>query len=205
MNQSLRTIYSTHHHTYPLKENIRFELAHGYNATYYGQVAHNKQIDAVENGKKRALTLFHDIFKYSETIQMIFFISHNSSKSNIKKYLYKNEFKVIDSFVTNSLEDYYEGLTTVLVTETAKSNIRITKVIDGICYEDFYRHGKLRIRNPFVFYNAKDNIILNIYDDRGCDVWSDNLKRQKELFNHYYSWILDYDKENISRFYNSIE
>ncbi|MGX7023821.1 DUF3885 domain-containing protein [Vagococcus hydrophili] len=47
---------------------------------------------------------------------------------------------------------------------------------------DIFNRGKLKIKSNFVFYNAKENIILNIYDDRGCDIWSDNITRQKVLY-----------------------
>ena len=195
MNLKLRTIYLKHHHTYLLKENIRFELAHGTEKSYDQKI---------ENGKKRAHILFEEVFKDSKTVQIIFFISHYSNKSRIFKFLYKNKFKLVDSFITNSWTSYYDGMTTVLVIETEKSNLRTAKIIDGICYQDFYKHGKLKIKKPVLFYNKQDNLILNIYDDRGCDIWSDNLEKQKELYNNYNSWILNYDKESISKFYESI-
>lgn len=135
---------------------------------------------------------------------MIFIISQYSSKNRIQKFLYKNSFKVLDSFVTNSWNEYYDGETTVLVIETDKSNVRVAKTIDGICYEDFYRYGKLKIKSPLIFYNEKENIILNIYDDRGCDIWSHNLPRQKEIYIKYNSWILNYDRDIISKFYESV-
>jgi len=193
--KELRNIYLTHHHTYPLKENIRFELAHGEEKNYYSKI---------ENGKIRANILFEEVFKDSKIVQMIFIISQYSSKNKMDKFLYRNTFKVVDSFVTKSWDRFYDEETTILVIETEKSNLRVSKIIDGICYEDFYRYGKLRIKSPIIFYNKQENLILNIYDDRGCDIWSDNLKRQKEIYNKYNSWILDYDRDTISKFYDSV-
>ncbi|MDT2835168.1 DUF3885 domain-containing protein [Vagococcus carniphilus] len=195
MNKELRNIYLTHHHTYKLKENIRFELAYGNEKKYYSKI---------EKGKIRANILFEEVFKDSKIVQMIFIISQYSSKNKVDKFLYRNNFKVVDSFVTKSWDRYYDGETNILVIETEKSNLRVPKIIDGICYEDFYRNGKLRIKSPIIFYNKQDNLILNIYDDRGCDIWSDNLKRQKEIYNKYNSWILDYDREIITKFYESV-
>lgn len=169
-----------------MKENIRFELAYGKKKNHY---------QTIENGKKRALVLFEEIFKDSKTVQLIFVISHYSSKNKINKFLYKNKFKLIDRFTTNSWNNYYDGETSILIIETEKADLRTAKIIDGICYKDFYTHSKLKIKNP---------LLSNIYDDRGCNIWSDDLKKQKEIYTKYHSWLLDYDKESISNFYESV-
>lgn len=204
MNQTVRNIYLKHHYTYDLKENIRFELAHGDDSNYYDQLESDKEMAVVENGKKRANLLFKEVFKEVEMVQLIFFISQYSRKNRIDKYLYKNDFQVIDSFVTSSWNDYFDGLITGLVIETKRSNLRVAKLIDGIFYQDFCRSGKLKIKSPFVFYNEETNTILNIYDDRGCDIWSDNREQQTKLYYKYNSWILDYDRENIAKYYEAL-
>ncbi len=201
MNTTIRNIYLNHHNTYPLEENIRFELAHGDDSNYYEQLENDTDIDMVENGKKRAMTLFEEVFKDSETVQIIFITSEYSNKNRIAKFLHKNQFRIVDSFITNSWDGYFDGITTVLVIETEKANLRLAKLIDGLCYQDFYRYGKLKIKNPLIFYNAQDNLILNIYDDRGCDIWSNNFNKQKKIYTKYNTWILDYDRESISKFY----
>ncbi|MGM0340635.1 DUF3885 domain-containing protein [Enterococcus sp. AZ007] len=195
MNKNLRTIYSNYHHTYQLKENIRFELAHGKSSNY---------LDKIVNAKYRAHVLFDEIFKNSPTVQIVLFLSRHSNKTNIKKFLHKNSFKIVDCFMTTSSNYFDDDLVTIFVLEIEKNNLRISKTIDAICYQDFYSYGKLRIKNPFVFYNCQDNLILNIYDDRGCDIWSDNLTKQADIYQKYNSWILDYDRESIAKFYEPI-
>lgn len=195
MNQQLRNIYLHNHHTYLLKENLRFELAYGNEMDY---------IPRVERAKKRAHTLFHEVFKESETIQVIFMIGKNEH-IKITKLLHQSTFKLIDSFTSSAWNDEEDTFPMeVLVIEVDKNNLRINKLIDGLCYQDFFNYGKLRINASLVFYEKKDNILLNIYDDRGCDIWSDNLLRQKQLYNDYYTWLLDYDLERMSNFYQSI-
>lgn len=68
----------------------------------------------------------------------------------------------------------------------------MSKTIDGICYKDFYRYGKLKINSHIVFYNKQDNIHLTIYDDRFCDIWSDNLKIQQTIYTKYRSWVSEF-------------
>ena len=195
MNQTIRDIYLNHHYTYELKENIRFELAHGEDLDYHGRIV---------NARKRADVLFEEVFKDSESAQLIFFFSEDFAHNNISKLLYHNKFKIIDSFVTTSWNDYFDGMMTAFVIETPKNNLRIPKIIDAICYADFYEYGKLRLKSPFVFYNQQDNIILNIYDDRGCDIWTDDFSRGKEIYTNYNDWILDYDRDSIDRYYESV-
>lgn len=191
--QPLRNIYLNHHHTYLLKENLRFELAFGEEMDYFPRV---------ERAKIRAHCLFQEIFKNTDTIQLILVLYDKAFPSHISKYLHRNSFKIIDSFSSDAWSDEDElNPVTLLVIETEQSNLRLNKLIDGICYQDFFNYGKLKIKNPIIFYHKKDNVILNIYDDRGCDIWSDNFSYQKNLYHTYYSWLLDYDLNNMTKFY----
>lgn len=195
MNQIIRDIYQQHHHTYPLKENIRFELAHG-RETDYDQ--------KIENGKKRAHRLFEEVFHDSENIQMIFFDAACSKKGFFRKFLHRNYFTIIDHFMTDSFKEYYTDETSITVVETPLVNVRKTKLIDGICYEDFKKPGKLRITNDVVFYETKKHTLLTIYDDRGCDIWSDNIQQQQAIYHKFNDWILDYDRGTIDQVFKEL-
>lgn len=195
MNQMIRDVYQHVHHTYRLKENIRFELAHGTESNYDQQIEH---------GKKRAHRLFDAVFHDTERIQIILFDAAYSKKGHFTKYLYSNHYTIVDHFMTNAFKAYYTDETSILVVETSLANLRKTKVIDGICYEDFKKPGKLRIRNAMVFYEPQRQIILNIYDDRGCDVWSKNIQQQKAIYQEFNAWILDDDRAAIDQVFATI-
>ena len=188
MTQQLRDLYLQHHYTYELQENLRFELAHSDDENYHVRVA---------EAKARAGVLFDAVFKGSTKIQLIFFVFADSRHNYWQKFFHRNHFKVKDSFTTHS----WGEPTTVMVIETEKANLRLGKLLDGICYQDFFEYGKLKIHSPFVFYNEATATILNIYDDRGCDIWSAKLPPQKALYQAYYDWLLDYDLATMRAFY----
>lgn len=196
MNQTLREIYLNHHHTYRLKGNIRFELALDSERNYHKRI---------EGAKARAKKLFDAVFHDDDTIQLVLMIADYSRKERIGKYLNTNSYQIVDSFTTKAWEEYVEGITTVLVIATQMKNLRIAKTIDALCYADFCEDGKCRIKHPIHFYHSKKNTLLNIYDDRGCDIWSDNLASQKEIYKTYHDWILKYDKKDIANFYEQID
>ncbi|WP_313510225.1 DUF3885 domain-containing protein [Enterococcus sp.] len=195
MNQVLRNIYLQSHHTYSLRENLRFELAHGSESNY------NQQI---ENGKQRAHRIFEDIFRDSACIQLILFDDACGKNSRFRKFLYHQQFKIVDHFMTDAFKNDHMATTAVTVVETSVANLRRTKVIDGICYQDFIAPGKMRITNAVVFYEPKKQILLNIYDDRGCDVWSDHFQQQKAIYQRFNDWILAYDRYAIDQVFASM-
>lgn len=178
MNKQIRNIYLNYHHTYPLSQNIRFELGYGSEENY------------MINAKKRATKIFNDVFQKDDPIQLIFFVSKYSRKTRINRFLFRNDYKIIDSFETSAFNDYYDEPIMVLIVETKINNLKILKTIDALCYQDFPTPVKLKIPSILVFYNPKTNTILNVYDDRGCDLWSDNEFSQKKMYHKYNNWVL---------------
>ena len=65
--------------------------------------------------------------------------------------------------------------------------------------------AKLRVSDNLLINNKKTNTIVNIYDDRGCDIWSNNFQSQKKLYDKFNDWILKYDKNEIDLFYSNID
>lgn len=120
MDCKLRSIYCKYRSTAFFKENIRIDLAHGDDSNYYEQIKGKKQIDYIENGKKRAFALFNEIFNSSETIQILFFAGKYTKKTKLTKFLYKNQFKVVDNFVTDALDEDFDSSENVLIVETKK-------------------------------------------------------------------------------------
>ncbi len=196
MNPTIRHIYSTNHHTYPLPENLRLELAHGDNLDYH---------ERIKKAKDRGKVLFNELFKNEEKIQLIFIINEEGKKSHFKKYLYHNNFVIRDSFSTTELFlewGEYEKRDTILVIETPMANIKINQLIDSLSYQDFFEYGKMKINHSFAFFNEKENIIFTLYDDRGCDIWSDDFNRMQEIYKKYNDWLLDYDLDKMKAFYD---
>lgn len=182
LNQIVSAIYKKNHHTYSLQENCRFELSDNLDRNL---------IRAIEIAKRKAKCLFKEVFKHSDLIQLIVVSPQYYKNNKFRKFLFKNQFSVVDSFETSSWSEFYDGTTIMTVIETQIENFKLNQVIDGICYKDFYQPGKLKIYNPLVFFNPNEEILLNIYDDRGCDIWSENKSFMIELKRNYSSWIID--------------
>ena len=196
MSPNIRSIFLSSYTTYNLKGNLRFELAPESEEHF------QKRIEAA---KDRAKTLFNEVFSDEKELQIIITASKFSGAGLIRKYLYKANYQIVDSFTTSAFDSYYENKATILVINTQRNNVRIAKIIDGLCYRDFNEVGKLRVSDNLFLYNSKTNTIVNIYDDRGCDIWSDNIQSQKKLYDKYNDWILEYDKKEIDLYYSNIE
>ncbi len=51
---------------------------------------------------------------------------------------------------------------------------------------------------PYVFLiNATKDIVMFIYDDRGCEVIAKNKEIIRGLYEKYKEWIPDYERESI--------
>lgn len=192
MENRIRNIYLKHHYTYELLGNLRFELAHGNSENYENDI---------EKGKIRGAKLFNVAFKEEKSIQLIFFVSKFDKKINFKRFLHKNKFRIVDSFETTAWFNYYDEPLTVMIIEVPLKNLRLGMLLDGIFYQDFRSIGKLKIKHPIVFYNKNKDIILNIYDDRGADLYTENKKIGSDFFQTYHNWLLDYDLKTMTNYY----
>jgi hypothetical protein len=53
------------------------------------------------------------------------------------------------------------------------------------------------IDSTILFVSKKGDRVLNIYDNRGCDVVVNNKQLMKKLYEKYSDWILDYNRAEI--------
>lgn len=192
MENRIRDIYLKQHYTYELPGNLRFELAHGYNENYDNNI---------ENGKIRGTNLFNAVFKDETSIQLILFLSKFDGKINVKRFLHQNNYQIVDSFETSSWLDYDDEPITIMVIEVLLANLRLGMLLDGIMYQDFRPIGKIKIKHPIIFYNKNKDIILNIYDDRGADLYTPIKEVGLAYYQNYHDWLLDYDLKTMTNYY----
>ncbi|WP_297074372.1 hypothetical protein [uncultured Enterococcus sp.] len=182
MTSTIRKIYKNHHHTVTLRETISFHLSSD---------DEDNETLRITTSIERAKKLVDTIFPENQKLQLIMILPDNFKKNILKKLLRRYTFTIIDSFCTDSWQEYYDKPVTVLVVETSINNLRLTKLIEGICYQDFPKYGKLTVEIPIIFYNNQTDTLLTIYDDRFADIWSSDLKIQQELKQNVSSWILN--------------
>lgn len=181
MTSTIRKIYKNHHHTVALHETISFHLSSD---------DEDNETLRITTSIERAKKLVDTIFKENEKLQLIMIVPDNFKKNILKKLLRHYTFTIIDSFCTDSWQEYYDKPVIVLVVETSINNLRLTKLIEGICYQDFPKYRKLTVGIPIVFYHSQTDTLLTIYDDRVADIWSSDLKIQQEVKKKFSSWSL---------------
>ena len=57
------------------------------------------------------------------------------------------------------------------------------------------------IHQDVAFYLGENETGFRIYDDRGCDVWSNNRRVLYPLYRKYKNWILDYNREQMDKIF----
>ena len=51
------------------------------------------------------------------------------------------------------------------------------------------------------FVNSDDCVLFHLYDDRGADLIADDKEVLRPIYEKYNAWILDYDREQISKIF----
>jgi len=72
------------------------------------------------------------------------------------------------------------------------------RIISGIIHQDFPSRSPI-LNGEIYFLNRGKNLIINIYDDRGMDVGSNNIENLRTLYQEFNHWILDYDRIEIDK------
>lgn len=59
---------------------------------------------------------------------------------------------------------------------------------------------------PFItqrvhFFSPSNQTGFNIYDDRGCDIWSNSIKELRPIYEKLNDWILDYNRKEIDEMF----
>lgn len=79
-------------------------------------------------------------------------------------------------------------------------DIRILYLLTALANQDFGR--KPRVYGNVMLLNSTKQILLHIYDDRGCDVYGMSKESLLPLYHQYRSWILDYNRIHIDNVFD---
>ncbi|MDO3695983.1 DUF3885 domain-containing protein [Wenyingzhuangia sp. chi5] len=77
----------------------------------------------------------------------------------------------------------------------------VKEIIRGIASLEM--GGENFITQKVYFFCPKNNTGFNIYDDRGCDIWSKSIKELKHIYENLNSWILDYNRKEINEMFKN--
>ncbi|WP_242214708.1 DUF3885 domain-containing protein [Bacillus cereus group sp. BfR-BA-01383] len=174
-----------------------------YNMDYFYQLyKYNKEV-------------FHDIFSKKDTVFLVTNV-YRFKKENIKtpqkinvynRYIKKRDlkFRIRQETLPFLFEDEEADLycTSQFSLKCLAENIKYESLIQAANHEDFPnlypRFGrKKEVSYPDVFLiNATKDIIMFIFDDRGCEVIAKNKEMIRDLYEEYKEWIPDYERESI--------
>lgn len=174
-----------------------------YNMDYFKQLyQYNKEV-------------FHDIFSKKDTVFLVTNVYRfkkgkmkNPQKINIyNRFIKKSalKFHIRQETLRFLFEDEESDLfcTYQFSLKCLAGDIKHEPLIQAANHEDFPglypRFGsKKEISYPDVFLiNATKDIIMFIYDDRGCEVIAKNKEIIRGLYEKYKEWIPDYERESI--------
>ncbi|WHY31541.1 DUF3885 domain-containing protein [Bacillus wiedmannii] len=160
--------------------------------------------------------LFEDIFLKEDEVFLVTNVYRfkkenvkNPQKINIyRRVIHNRDLKYhirqeIIPFLFEEEEDLY--CTYQFSLKYFACDIKYMPLIQAANHEDFPglypRFGrKKEISYPDVFLiNVTKDIIMFIYDDRGCEVIAKNKETIRNLYEKYKEWIPDYERESIDK------
>ncbi|WP_139891885.1 DUF3885 domain-containing protein [Bacillus sp. D386] len=165
---------------------------------------------------KQLDTIFNQLFEQYDDVFLV--TNMYTYKTNVK---HTRKLKVYEPFLKyrNSLnhiqvrtcpypfeldEEEYETQQFSLLCKT--KDIRITELLKAATHEDFPlkpRFGGDAIHYPDVFLvNITKDLILFVYDDRGCEVVAIDAERLRPLYEQHKDWVEDVDRQKIERALN---
>ena len=91
------------------------------------------------------------------------------------------------------------------IIQTKVDKVNYKNIIAAIGHTDFPPRQPRLDRSGFLsnkevyFINLDRPLIYNMYDDRGLDIITSDIKTIEPIYKKYYDWILDYDRELIDK------
>lgn len=80
------------------------------------------------------------------------------------------------------------------------AEIPYKEILKGIAN---YEQGREpSIGQSIYFIDTKNDIVFNMYDDRGCIAFSNSPDKLRYVYNKYNKWIVDYWREQIDKIFN---
>lgn len=188
---------------------IRFEL---------GGDKESGTIERVTQSAERALTIFNDTFNH--TANEIFVLIYEYQGVNIfgapNEYLNK-QFPV-DRFTKfyNQLEAIGQRYTTtdensnkvleqeevrIIIGKLPVKDIDILNILTAIANTEMGFEPAINQR--IFFYDILTDKGFQMYDDRGCFVWSDKADKIRDIYIKRNNWIADYHRPEIDEYFRA--
>jgi len=187
---------------------IRYEL---------GEPFKNGSDERIDQVMLRVNTIFEDLFEPEDVIYLYIEdwetgvdpMFGDTTPSYIYQLLEKHTF--VEETMYKTDEDIDEMGNTIQIKHEYKVRLLYDRValipykeiLKGIAH---YEQGREpSIRQSVYFINPKKDILFNMYDDRGCIVYSNSRDKLIYMYHKYNSWIVDYWRKYIDGIFNDVE
>ncbi|WP_409369071.1 DUF3885 domain-containing protein [Lysinibacillus sp. 38-6] len=161
---------------------------------------------------KRAITLFEALHAPNEEIFVVMDIHDFKNGRNLKRKL-KNFPRYINKsllfrvkhealpFIYPEDDEEERFITHRFTLQCKTSDFNYMPLLKAICNKD------LGLKPYFCydvyFININRKTIFHVYDDRGCDLLATSPNAIKDIYHKHNDWILDYDRAEIDKVFNT--
>ena len=76
----------------------------------------------------------------------------------------------------------------------------VKSIIKGIASLEM--GGEPFITQRVYFFSPINQSGFNIYDDRGCDIWSNSIEELRPIYENLNDWVLEYNRKEIDEMFN---
>ncbi|MBD8033005.1 DUF3885 domain-containing protein [Solibacillus merdavium] len=166
---------------------IRFEL---------GDPNEHDNKKYIAGSNERAATLYNNLHRPDdECIIVMDVLEVDLKRKNLTPFLNRSQHFRID-MTTYEME---EILIYRFEIACKADEIAVLKLLRAVVNSDL--GVKPNIPHRVYILNKRTQTIFHVYDDRGCDVLGSNVETLRPLYEQYNDWILDYDREAITRMF----
>lgn len=186
---------------------IRFEL---------GGKLKNGSSKRVHQSVERAMKIFFDVFEDPTTDIFVLIYEYDSGNilNTSNEYL-RNQFPI------DACTDFYDQLemvntrffitdengndviekteARVIIGKLQVKNINIKNILTGIANTEMGFEPS--IDQLVFFFDPSTDRAFQMYDDRGCYVWSNKAENIRDIYIKRNNWIVDYDRKEIDQYF----
>ena len=194
-------------HTLGGQVHIRFEL---------GGELKNRTTERAHQSTERAMTIFTDTFQ--DPTAEIFVLIYEYQGENIfnasNDYLHKqfpanlfanfyNQLEIVNTRYFTSDDNGNDVLekdeVRIIIGKLPVKNINVRNILNGIANAEMGFDPAIDQR--VFFFDPLTNTAFQMYDDRGCYVWSDKADNIRGIYIKRNDWIVDYFRSEIRGYF----
>lgn len=182
---------------------VRFEL---------GEPFSNGTEERLKQVYHRVTSIFESVFSGQDSIYMLIKDWEQTDSmfgNTTPNYLYEllNNQLIESEILTEVIEDEDVAGNPVSTEVKVRQSVLLTtigkidykRIFEGIANYEQGREPSIDQRVYFIDKNR--DIIFNMYDDRGCIIFSDSTQKIRYLYELYNDWIVDYWRSHIDKLF----